>query len=162
MQYCSGKKILLTLAVFTCGYNFVCPASAWALQAHGAPEGMYVHQIAHIYFFLALVYLYWDVQRSSFAGKGWEYLLKFCLCMLCWNVVAFLGHAMAGHVDVHIVSGAGGYLRGSVQGAGIFKTLLFYLAKFDHLFVVPALFYLYKGMRTLYFSVEDSEKEEVL
>jgi hypothetical protein len=137
----------------------LAPVSAWALQSHSSPEGLYVHQMAHVYFFLALGYLYWDVRRSSFSGKGWKYLLWFCLFMLGWNIVAFIGHAIAGHVDAHIVAGPGGYLRGSIQGENALKTLLFYIAKFDHIFVVPALFFLYLGMRTLYRSVEQEAGE---
>jgi hypothetical protein len=154
-----AKPRVVLAASFVC-YTIVVPESAWALQTHGTPEGLYVHQMAHVYFFLALVYLYWDVRRSSFSGKGWRYLLRFCLCMLCWNTVAFIGHALAGHVDAQVVSGAGGYLRGSIKGADTVKTLLFYLAKFDHVFVVPALYFLYKGMHSLFHSVGQQRQEK--
>jgi len=33
--------LLLTLTVF--------PGNAWAVQTHGAPEGLYVHQLAHVF-----------------------------------------------------------------------------------------------------------------
>src|SRR5690606_16026838 len=38
--------------------------SAWALQSHGAPEGIYVHQMSHLLFMGALAYLYWHTRRS--------------------------------------------------------------------------------------------------
>lgn len=159
MKYYHDNITGLTVAGLIVCYSLFAPTAAWALQAHSSPEGLYVHQMAHVYFFLALGYLYWDVRRSSFSGKGWGYLLKFCIFMLCWNVVAFVGHALAGNIDAHIVAGAGGYLRGRIQGENTFTTVLFYLAKFDHIIVVPALFFLYKGMRTLYQSVEDHAGE---
>ena len=42
--------------------------SAWALQSHGAPEGIYVHQMAHVLFMGALAYLYWHTRRSQDGG----------------------------------------------------------------------------------------------
>jgi hypothetical protein len=160
--YCMGKEmkqrtfngtwVVMTTAAVCC--FLLMPANAWALQSHGPPEGLYVHQMAHVHFFLALGYLYWDIRRSSFKGKGWDYLLKFCLLMLCWNVVAFVGHAVAGHVDSSAFSAVGGYLSARIHGPYNLQTIIFYIAKFDHLLAVPALYFLYRGMRTLYHSVE--------
>ena len=56
--------------------------SAWALQAHGAPEGIYVHQMAHLLFMGALAYLYWHTRRSPvLVSKGWKYLQLFCILL---------------------------------------------------------------------------------
>jgi len=154
MKQCNYRGTGALLAAFVACCSLFIPANAWALQSHGAPEGLYVHQMAHIHFILALGYLYWDIRRSSFAGKGWSYLLAFSLFMLCWNIVAFVGHAVAGHVDPHIISATGGYLQGRIQGPYDLQTVIFYIAKFDHILAVPALFFLYMGMRTLYHSVE--------
>lgn len=130
------------------------PDNAWALQSHGAPEGLYVHQMAHIHFILALGYLFWDIRRSSFADKGWRYLQMFCVLMLCWNIVAFVGHSVAVHIGADIITSAEGYLRSRIQGPLDLQKFIFYFAKFDHLLAVPALFFLYVGMRSLYRSVE--------
>ena len=130
------------------------PDSALAFQSHGAPEGLYVHQMAHINFILALGYLYWDIRRSSLDGKGWRYLQAFCIVMLCWNILAFVGHAVAVYLHPDSVTAVGGYLRGRIQGPIDLQKLTFYIAKFDHLLAVPALFFLYIGMRSLYRAAE--------
>ena len=142
------KSTVLFLAFFFSCF-LILPANAWALQSHGAPEGLYVHQMAHVFFFLALVYLYWDISRSSFSGRGWVYLKIFCVLMLFWNIVAFVGHAVAIHIDVHIVPEAG-YLHSRIQGPITLHKAIFFITKFDHLLAVPALFFLYIGMRSLY------------
>jgi hypothetical protein len=147
--HCGG--FFLT-AFFICFYLSI-PANAWALQSHGPPEGLYVHQMAHVHFILALGYLYWDIRRSSFTEQGWLYLQKFCAIMLCWNVLAFIGHAVAGHIDANMISSAS-YLQARIQGPVDLHKFIFYVAKFDHFVLVPALFFLYIGMRSLYHSVE--------
>ncbi len=148
----SSLSILRSTALFL-GVFFSCfllqPENAWALQSHGAPEGLYVHQMAHVFFFLALVYLYWDIRRSSFSGKGWVYLKVFCVFMLIWNIVAFVGHAVALHIDAHIIP-ASGYLHSRIQGPITLHKVVFFITKFDHVLAVPALFFLYVGMRSLY------------
>jgi hypothetical protein len=110
--------------------------------------------MAHVHFILALGYLYWDIRRSSFTEKGWSYLLKFCMFMLSWNIVAFVGHAVAGHVNDDAIRATEGYLSGRIHGPYNLQTIIFYIAKFDHILAVPALFFLYMGMRNLYHSGE--------
>lgn len=151
-----SKNILVVLAAMF--ISAVLPDSAWALQSHGSPEGLYVHQMAHVHCFLALGYLCWDIRRSSFPGKGWRYLQLFCLLMLGWNSVAFMGHWEAIHIAPDMVS-ATGYLHGKIHAPLTLNKIIFYITKFDHFIAVPALFFLYMGMRTLYRSVEKSEGE---
>ena len=151
-RYLPGRGGVLAACIACCAV--LLPDSAWALQSHGSPEGLYVHQMAHIHFILALGYLYWDIRRSSFSGKGWCYLMTFCVLMLCWNIVAFVGHVVAGYVDADTITSVGGYLRDRIQGPYDLQKVIFYIAKFDHILAVPALFFLYLGMRTLYHSVE--------
>jgi hypothetical protein len=148
------QAMRLVLPVVSLACLFVClPENAWALQSHGPPEGLYVHQMAHVHFVLALGYLYWDIRRSTFTGKGWRYLQWFCVLMLVWNVLAFVGHAVAGHIDENMIS-ATSYLQARIQGPITLHKLIFYIARFDHFVAVPALFFLYIGMRSLYRSVE--------
>ena len=158
MKQCGiTRRFFLPLVTLAC--VFVClPENAWALQSHGPPEGLYVHQMAHVHFFLALGYLYWDIRRSSFAGHGWRYLRWFCVLMLIWNVVAFVGHAVAIHINPEMISSAS-YLQARIQGPVTLHKLIFYIAKFDHFVAVPALFFLYIGMRSLYRSVAEHAGE---
>ena len=119
------------------------PGYALALQTHGPPEGLYVHQMAHIHFICALGYLYWDIRRSSFVGKGWRYLLLFCAIMTCWNILAFIGHAVTGSIQSNSLTAIGGYLQGRVEAPLDATKIIFYITKFDHVLAVPALFFLF-------------------
>ena len=141
----------LTLSVF--------PANAWAVQSHGAPEGLYVHQLAHVFYTAAMCYLFWGIRQSAFRPRGWRFLQVFCVFMVLWNVVAFSGHSLAAFVDsAHFTNGENGYLSTRLLGPLTNVKLLYYFTKLDHLFSVPGLFFLYLGMKSIYRS--SCEEEE--
>lgn len=135
--------LLLTLSVF--------PGNAWAVQSHGAPEGLYVHQLAHVFYTAAMCYLFWGIRQSAFRARGWRFLQVFCVFTILWNVVAFTGHSLAAFIDsAHFTSGQTGYLTSRLHGPLTNVKLLYYFTKLDHLFSVPSLFFLYLGMKEIY------------
>jgi hypothetical protein len=143
--------LLLALTVF--------PGNAWAVQTHGAPEGLYVHQLAHIFYTAAMGYLFWGIRQSAFRSPGWRFLQIFCVFMVLWNVVAFTGHSLASYVDSADFTRETGYLSTQLQGPLTSVKLWFYFTKLDHLFSVPSLFFLYLGMKGIYRS--SFEEKEV-
>lgn len=157
-----GKKFRMLL-LYT-GLVFLVagwPETARALQVHGAPEGLYIHQLAHIHFLAALGYLFWDIQRTTFAGgRGWRYLQLFCVLMICWNIVAFTGHIAGGSLVPEDFMRTDGYLQSTLLGPLAGVKLLYYATKLDHLVCVPALFFLFLGMRSLYKAVDSSKGGE--
>ena len=136
---------MLLLAVF-----FVLPDTALALQSHGAPEGIYVHQLAHIFFTAALCYLFWDIRRSSLPNKGWQFLQLFCIFMILWNIVAFTGHWVGELIAPEDIVKEFGYFSSKIIGPLTVTKLLYYFTKLDHLFSVPAIFCLYLCLKSLY------------
>ncbi len=136
---------LLLLAVF-----LVFPSHALALQSHAAPEGIYVHQLAHIFFLAALCYLYWDIRRTSFPSKGWRYLQYFCILMILWNIVAFTGHWVGESIDEKDILRGSGYLSSRMVGPITAAKATYYFTKLDHIFTVPAVICLYLCLRSLY------------
>ncbi len=148
------KYCLLLLAVF-----FIFPAHAQALQSHTAPEGLYVHQLAHIFFIAALCYLFWDIRRSSFPEKGWRFLQLFCIFMLLWNIVAFTGHWVGDFILPGDIIQESGYLSARMTAPLTPTKLLYYFTKLDHVFSVPAILCLYLCLRSLYLGAFKSEEE---
>jgi len=147
-------RVVCLLLVF-----LAVPDSAWALQAHGPPEGIYIHQMAHVFFFGSLLYLYRDLSHASIKERGWTYLRWFCLLMLVWNIVAFAGHAVAFTLAPEHIALPSSYFHSRLLGPMNATKILFYITRFDHLLVVPALFFLYLGLRTLYSQVEEEVKD---
>ena len=133
---------------------------AWALQTHGSSEGIVVHQLAHIQYLGALAYLFWDIRRSSFTGVGWVYLQRFCLLMMFWNAIAFIGHFSQMSLAEGAISTEDGYLSALLLLPVTFGKWVYYVTALDHLVCAPALFFLFLAMRSFYRSVDRDKREE--
>jgi hypothetical protein len=136
------------------------PGEASALQTHGGVEGVVVHQLAHILYLGALGYLFWDIRRSSFAGVGWRYLKWFCLLMMVWNGIAFIGHFAQMSLGEMAISTEDGYLSALLLLPVTFGKWVYYITALDHLVCVPALFFLFVAMRSFYHSLDKEKGEE--
>lgn len=126
------------------------PSTCWALQSHGAPEGNYVHQMAHLLFMGSLCYLYWHTRRTQdLASKGWKYLQVFCFVFTCWNLVALIGHEA-----FDLLSPTDFIEKNSWQeqiAAPITPVkVVYFLTKMDHLLYVPGLLALVISLKTFY------------
>ncbi len=137
---------------------FLLPEQAWALQAHGPPEGIYVHQLAHIFYAAALGYLCWDIGRNAFPGRGWRYLQLFCVLMIFWNLLTFSGHWLGFHIAETDIVHSSGYFATPLLGPLSSIKLIYFCASLDHLFSVPALFFLFLSLRSLYHSAGREEE----
>lgn len=124
--------------------------NAWALQSHGPPEGIYVHQMAHLLFMGALGYLYWHTRKSpAIESKGWKYLQIFCFFLIAWNIIAFTGHQAFGLLSPSDFIDKGNWkeqLAPPITGVKV----LYYITKMDHFLNVPGLLALVISLRTFY------------
>lgn len=151
------KKINMLLFLLSAIMVLSAPGEALALQVHGEPEGLYVHQMAHLHYIFALGYFFWDIRRTSFTGRGWHYLQLFCIFMTCWNGIAFVGHFAGLYLEPHALHQTDCYLDIRLLSPFTFNKYLYFITKLDHLIYVPALFFLYLGLRSFYRSVVKAE-----
>ena len=78
-----------------------------ATQAHGEPEGILAHQLAHLFFILSMgVLIYWLRERNLVVEKAWRCIQYSALFFILWNLDTILAHligrtaeAGAGHPD---------------------------------------------------------------
>ena len=122
-----------------------------ATQTHGQPEGLYVHQMAHIFFIISMGSLeFWLRQRNLIKEKGWKYIQLSAVLFILWNINAALVHFMDEHLDILGISNIDlWHMRvESIQGQDSLP-ILYYLLKLDHLLCVPAMFFLYYGLKTI-------------
>jgi hypothetical protein len=127
------------------------PLPAWATQQHGDPEGLYAHQMAHVFFIFSMgLLIYWLRKRRLVVEKGWRYIQFAAVFFIAWNMDAFLIHWLdeqtelirtmrIGLFEIHLATPDGFVWLGPV----------YYVAKLDHLLCVPALLFLLMGLRRL-------------
>lgn len=149
---------MLHIIWFTLLLIFGFAQNSWALQSHGAPEGIYVHQMAHLLFTGALGYLYWHTRKNPvIESKGWKFLQFFCIFLIAWNLLAFAGHEAFEQLspeDFIDKNSWEGYIAGPIS----FIKVLYYITKMDHFLNVPALVALVVCLRTFYLEALEEEK----
>ena len=142
---------LLLLIALTAITGWMVPSSALAVQEHGPPEGIYSHQGAHLFFIASMVLLvYWLRQRRLVREAGWRYIQYAAFFFILWNLDAFTAHFLdeqSGILDTALA--APGKIRIEVEENLAGLAWFYYIAKLDHLLCVPAMAFLYAGLRRL-------------
>ena len=131
------------------------PAPVWAFVPHGYP-GYYIHQMGHVYFMLSSFFIIWTITHLALhKTKGWQYILWAEVFFIGWNINTFIGHISEFWIETADIYGSRvgwDYFTREISIEG--KKYLYYITKFDHLLLVPAMLFLYKGLR------EHLQKEE--
>ena len=152
-------KLLTAAGTFT--GILLLSGPAWATQTHGQPEGLYVHQMAHIFFIVSMGILeFWLRQRNLTNQRGWKYIQLAAVLFILWNIDASLVHFMEEHMDMLGISRIDfWHLKiDNTQGQDSI-TLIYYFLKLDHLLCVPAMYCLYHGLKTILKSPESANGE---
>jgi hypothetical protein len=145
-----SKMKRTTTATMTAFLMTLWAGEAWALQSHGPPEGIYVHQMAHLLFMGALAYLFWHTRRTQDLGSnGWRYLQIFCVLLFFWNLVAFTGHEMLSHLSGEDLLDKNTWHERLASPLNSVK-LLYYITKMDHFLFAPGFFSLMISLRSFY------------
>lgn len=120
-----------------------------ATQTHGDPEGLIVHQFSHVFFLLSMGFLiYWIRARGLHRNTGWRYIQYAAVLFMMWTIDAFATHLMDEHFQWIRVSRAGPW-QVRIEAESRFSAIIYYLAKMDHLWCVPALLFMYLGLKRL-------------
>lgn len=130
---------------------FLLPDPALATQAHGDPEGLYVHQFAHAFFIISLgIFIYWLRFRNLVGETGWRYIQYAAVFLILWNADAAIAHLLDEQLQIIEVERIGPWhINITSADNTVFTVVLYYLAKLDHLLCVPALFFFSAGIRQL-------------
>jgi hypothetical protein len=135
----NGQSIFFFTAFWWIFFN---PDIVLATQTHGGPEGVYAHQIAHLFYALSMgFFIHWLRERKLVEESGWRFIQYAAFFLIIWNLDAFLVHFLErigiSSIQINAQNGNNGLKE------------LYYFAKLDHLLCVPALFFLYLGLRRL-------------
>ena len=129
----------------------IFPSSAAATQGHGGPEGLYVHQMAHLFFMFAMgLLIYWLRKRRLVDQAGWRLIQYAGLFFLLWNVDAFIVHFLEEQAGVlRISQPERWHIQIKTSAQWTWLGVVYYLVKLDHLLCVPAMVFLFMGLRRL-------------
>jgi len=142
-------KILPVAALTLALLGITTPALA--TQTHGQPEGLYVHQIAHLFFIISMGILeFWLRQRSLVREPGWKYIQLAAVLFILWNLNAMAVHFLDEQIHFLKVYRIDQWqLQITAAGDSHALPLLYYVLKLDHLLCVPAMVCLYLGLKSL-------------
>ncbi len=135
---------------------------AWATQVHAAPEGLYVHQMAHLFLAFSMgILIYWLRERKLVLETGWRYVQYGALLLILWNLDAMTVHYLDSHDHMFRIM-IGDNWGSLIQIGGQHKalTLFYYFAKMDNLLCVPAIIFLYLGLRHLLHQAEEAKTKD--
>jgi hypothetical protein len=132
------------------------PELSWAFQSHPAPEGLYVHQLAHVLFGAAMgILAYWLQVNGFVRQKAWRFIQISCILFVLWNLNTFLGHWVEEQVAADVMIGERDWTQRIILNSAM--TRLYYCVKLDHFICVPAMICLVVGIRSLYKSALKGE-----
>ena len=140
---------LFSLASFA--MMIFAPNPALATQGHGGIEGVYAHQIAHLFFIISMGGLiYWLRERGLVREKGWQMIQLSAFFFILWNLDAFLVHLLDDQMEIIGVQRIGLWkIHLTDLYSSKFLKIVYYFAKLDHLLCVPAIVFLYLGLKRL-------------
>ena len=139
------------------------PAAVHAVQTHGGPEGLIVHQFAHLFFAFSMgLLIYWLRKRGLVSRRSWRYIQYAAIFFIAWNLDAFCSHWLleqSGFIAVENIHSMQMRVTSYERFHGLAE--IYYLSKLDHLLCVPAMLFLLLGLRRLYKSSlpEEQRKE---
>jgi len=148
-------NVILFSSLF-CLLSVLVPGELFAIQAHGGYEGIVVHQMGHIFFFVSMgAFVYWLREGRILGHPGWQYIMLFALLMGAWNLDVLLMHYLdeQGHLIEVTKTGPWTMMIKSATGSDVLP-MVYYLGKLDHLLCVPALLFLYLGLKRIKSSLE--------
>jgi hypothetical protein len=127
------------------------PEEVLATQVHKGLEGLVGHQIGHIFFIFSMgILIYWLRERKLIRETGWRFVQYAALFFILWNLDALVVHYLDGRHDLFQTIDEGTWdarihLLEGPKGLAV----LYYLVKMDHLLCLPAIVFLYLGLRQL-------------
>ena len=137
--------------MIVCPAVIMFPVPVAATQGHSGIEGVYVHQLAHLYFIFSMgTLIYWIRRRELVREKGWRYIQYSAIFFILWNIDAFAVHFIDEQISAVVVSQTDPFHIHITTSEGFeWVRYLYYLAKLDHLLCVPAMIFLYLALRNL-------------
>jgi len=120
----------------------------WVSWYQFGTQGSYVHEIAHVLFFLSMLFFIYEIFHTRLQKfRGFRLLVWAWAILAFWNLDAFIGHWADWTLENPVILGRGWGRRLLMYD---FQTWLVYITKIDHfVLLVPAFLFFYLGLKAL-------------
>lgn len=136
------KRLFLTIFIMLSTSSI-----AWATQEHADPEGLYSHQIAHIFFMFSMVILFVQIKKSATKHPGWYYIGLSALLFFFWNLNVFTVHWIRELITPDLLTGSSLSWFQTIDITSL-TAKVFYFGKItDHLLSISAVLVFILGLR---------------
>jgi hypothetical protein len=124
------------------------PRPGLAFEMRWETQGSYVHQMAHVVFAIAMVYLIYEIKGNELRGRpGFTSLFWACVLLVWWNLDAVVGHVLDWTLLTPVILGEGLDRRLLMDN---WHTWGFYITQITHfLLPLPAFYFFYRSLKRL-------------
>jgi hypothetical protein len=128
-------------------WSVIFPSPALAFIPHWDPrEAFFIRQFSYLFFMLAMLcFIYYLKQGKLQRHRGFRLLVWGSVFFALWNFDCFIGQLFALFFQAQITGGPGSWSQRLVMAN--LGNWVNYFTKLDHLLLVPAFIYFYRGIR---------------
>lgn len=139
----------LPLLLFLTAVLLLGPNAVFATQGHAGVEGVYVHQASHVFFCISMgILIFWLRARGLMEEPGWRYIGYAAFLFILWSADAFLVHFLDEQLQLVETRRIGNWwIQLTTSRGKSWLAFVYFFAKLDHLLCVPAMAFLYMGLR---------------
>ncbi|MFW6123283.1 MAG: hypothetical protein ACOC6L_03505 [Thermodesulfobacteriota bacterium] len=122
------------------------PRPGLAFEFLWETQGSYVHQMSHLLFAVAMIFLVYEIRRGELRGMpGFRSLVWACGLLALWNVDAVIGHALDWSLSTPIIMGKGLDRRLLMED---WHSWAYYITQITHfLLLPPAMYFFYRSLK---------------
>ncbi len=148
MAWSFQKKLFFYMFLFFVMMFVFMPGRALATQIHSGSEGIIVHQLGHLFFLFSMVIIIFAINGKELdKEKGWRLIQYSAFLFILWNMDAMCVHFLDNQIKaVKVESLSQWTMRITSVNHSIALDWIYYILKLDHIFCVPAIFLLYRGL----------------
>jgi hypothetical protein len=128
--------------------SVIFPSPALAFIPHWDPqEAFFTRQFSYLFFMVAIIFFIYELKQEELQKhRGFRLLAWGSLFFALWNLDCFIGQFIALYFKAQITGGEPGSFSQRLVMANL-GNWISYFTRLDHLLLVPAFIFFYRGIR---------------
>lgn len=135
------------------------PSPALAFIPHWDPkEAFFIRQFSYLFFMVAMIFFIYELKQERLQQqRGFRLLAWASVFFALWNFDCFIGQFIALYFKAQVTDGTAGIFSQQLLMANV-GNWINYFTKLDHLLLVPAFIYFYRGIIAFSREVEEGPR----